>query len=103
VELLLAHLGKPWSLVRQVEDRPGHDRRYAMDGTKLASLGWRPNVAFEEGLATTVDWFRANETWWRAARSGDWDGWYERQYSHRLATSQAAPGGDRAARAGPDD
>ena len=90
VELLLAHLGKPWSLVRQVEDRPGHDRRYAMDGARLASLGWRPKVAFEDGLAATVDWFRANESWWRAARSGDWDGWYARQYSHRLATSQAA-------------
>jgi dTDP-glucose 4,6-dehydratase len=90
VELLLARLGKPWSLVRQVEDRPGHDRRYAMDGAKLASLGWRPRTGFEDGLASTVEWFRANEAWWRAARSGDWDGWYERQYSHRLATGRAA-------------
>ncbi len=90
VELLLARLGKPWSLVRQVEDRPGHDRRYAMDGARLASLGWRANVGFDDGLAATVDWFRANEPWWRAAKSGDWDGWYARQYSHRLATSQAA-------------
>ena len=91
VALLLDRLGKPWSLVRQVEDRPGHDRRYAMDGTKLAALGWQPSTSFEDGLASTVDWYRANEAWWRAARSGDWDGWYERQYGRRLATGEAAP------------
>jgi dTDP-glucose 4,6-dehydratase len=90
VTLLLAQLGKPWSLVMQVEDRPGHDRRYAIDGSRLAALGWRPATGFEDGLAATVDWYRANEAWWRAARSGDWDGWYERQYGHRLATGQAA-------------
>jgi len=93
VELLLARLGKPWSLVREVEDRPGHDRRYAMDGTKLAALGWRPSTAFEDGLASTVDWFRANEPWWRAARSGDWDGWYDRQYGRRLAQGHAVAAG----------
>ena len=85
VAMLLERLGKPWSLVRQVEDRPGHDRRYAMDGAKLAALGWRATTAFEDGLAATVDWFLANEAWWRATRSGDWDGWYERQYGRRLA------------------
>ena len=76
------------SLVRRVEDRPGHDRRYAMDGSKLAALGWRPTVTFEDGLAATVDWYRANEAWWRAARTGDWDGWYERQYARRLANGE---------------
>ena len=90
VALLLERLGKPWSLVREVEDRPGHDRRYAMDGAKLAALGWRPGIVFEDGLASTIDWFRANEAWWRAARSGEWDGWYERQYGRRLADGQAA-------------
>jgi dTDP-glucose 4,6-dehydratase len=90
VTLLLDLLGKPWSLVMQVEDRPGHDRRYAMDGHKVAELGWRPRTTFEEGLARTVDWYRANEAWWRAARSGDWDGWYARQYAGRLATGHAA-------------
>ena len=69
VALLLDRLGKPWSLVRHVEDRPGHDRRYAMDGTRSsATLGWRPRTSFEDGLAATVDWFVANEAWWRAAR-----------------------------------
>ena len=62
VKLLLEELGKPWSLVRHVEDRPGHDRRYAMDGAKLRGLGWRNRTAFREGLASTVAWFRANET-----------------------------------------
>ena len=101
VALLLERLGKPWSLVRTVEDRPGHDRRYAMDGSKLAALGWRPETSFEDGLARTVDWFRANEAWWRAARSGDWDGWYQRQYAQRFATSEAAAAGPAAAPAAP--
>ena len=86
VALLLDRLGKPWSLVRTVEDRAGHDRRYAMDGSKLTALGWTPSRTFEAGLADTVDWYRANEPWWRAIRSGDWDAYYERQYGRRLAT-----------------
>jgi dTDP-glucose 4,6-dehydratase len=98
VALLLERLGKPWSLVRHVEDRPGHDRRYAMDGSKVAALGWRPATRFEDGLAATVDWFRANEAWWRAARSGDWDAYYERQYGARLATGQPAAALDRPGR-----
>ena len=89
VAALLERLGKPWSLVRSVPDRPGHDRRYALDGAKVAALGWRNRTSFVEGLATTVDWFRANEGWWRAARSGDWDAYYERQYGSRLAHGQA--------------
>ena len=85
VAALLERLGKPWSLVRSVPDRPGHDRRYALDGSKLAALGWRNRTSFADGLAATVDWFRANEAWWRAAKSGDWDAYYERQYGARLA------------------
>jgi dTDP-glucose 4,6-dehydratase len=95
VRLLLEQLGKPWSLVRTVEDRPGHDRRYAMDGSKLRSLGWRARTGFHEGLAQTVDWFRANEAWWRAARSGDWDDYYERQYGRRLERGLAVAGAER--------
>jgi dTDP-glucose 4,6-dehydratase len=91
VSALLAQLGKPWSLVRQVEDRPGHDRRYAMDGRKLHALGWRNKVGFEEGLASTIEWFQANDGWWRAIKSGDWDAYYARQYGVRLATSSEAP------------
>jgi dTDP-glucose 4,6-dehydratase len=87
IRLLLERLGKPWSLVRHVEDRPGHDRRYAMDGSRIAALGWRPRVSFDDGLAATVDWFLANQAWWRAARSGDWDAYYERQYGSRLRSA----------------
>ncbi len=90
VTTLLALLGKPWSLVRQVEDRPGHDRRYSLDGTKLRGLGWRNSVPFEAGLASTIEWFQANEGWWRAIKAGDWDAYYARQYGDRLATSSEA-------------
>jgi dTDP-glucose 4,6-dehydratase len=79
--------GKPWTLVRSVPDRPGHDRRYAMDGSKLAALGWRPSLGFDEGLPRTVEWFIQNEEWWQAVRSGDWHDYYERQYGWRLAAS----------------
>jgi dTDP-glucose 4,6-dehydratase len=82
---LLDALGKPRSLLRHVEDRAGHDRRYAMAGDRLTGLGWRNQVPFADGLRQTVAWFVANEPWWRAIKSGDWDAYYERQYGHRLA------------------
>jgi dTDP-glucose 4,6-dehydratase len=91
VARLLGLLGKPWSLVRSVEDRPGHDRRYAMDGARLRTLGWTNRVDFDTGLAETVAWYRDNAAWWRAARSGDWDAYYARQYGERIATSTPAP------------
>ncbi len=90
VTALLDDLGKPWSLVRQVEDRPGHDRRYAMDGTRLAALGWTNRMPFERGLAATVEWYRANQDWWRAIKSGEWTDYYQRQYGARLAGSREA-------------
>jgi dTDP-glucose 4,6-dehydratase len=90
IAALLERLGKPWTLVRSVPDRPGHDRRYAMDGSKIAGLGWTNRTGFEAGLATTIDWFVANEAWWRAVKSGDWDAYYERQYGARLAASTEA-------------
>ena len=62
---ILELLGKPESLIRRVTDRPGHDRRYSLDCAKLRGLGWEPQVAFEEGLASTVEWYRQNEGWWR--------------------------------------
>jgi dTDP-glucose 4,6-dehydratase len=96
VARLLELLDKPWSLVRSVADRPGHDRRYAMDGAKLHALGWRNRTSFERGLAETVDWFRANEAWWRASRSGDWDAYYARQYGTRIAGGSAMAQGERA-------
>ena len=87
---ILEQLGKPWSLVRRVPDRPGHDRRYAMDGGRAASLGWRPGVELASGLARTVEWYRANEAWWRRRRDAAWDAYYELQYGRRLAESTEA-------------
>jgi dTDP-glucose 4,6-dehydratase len=90
VAALLEQLDKPWSLVRLVTDRPGHDRRYAMDAAKLADLGWTARTGFEDGLAATVDWFLENEAWWRPIKSGEWDDYYRRQYGARLAGSRDA-------------
>ena len=86
---LLAAAGRDWSLVLTVPDRPGHDRRYAMDGSKLAALGWRPLVSFDDGLPETVRWYRDHPDWVAGARSGDWDAYYARQYGERLAAGRA--------------
>jgi dTDP-glucose 4,6-dehydratase len=82
---LLANLGKPESLMRHVEDRPGHDRRYALDSRKLKALGWEPAHTFEEALKATVTWYVDNEWWWRKIKSGEYREYYERQYGSRLA------------------
>ncbi len=84
--LILAHLGKPLSLVRYVEDRPGHDRRYALDATRIRTeLGWSPRISFEDGLTSTIDWYIANRDWWERVRSGEYLDYYERHYGRRLA------------------
>ena len=81
---ILRLLGKPESLVRHVEDRPGHDRRYALDCSRLTRLtGWKPAVAFEDGIRQTVEWYRANETWWRPIKEGEFRAYYERMYGTR--------------------
>jgi dTDP-glucose 4,6-dehydratase len=84
---LLELLGKPKSLIRYVEDRPGHDRRYAIDCTKIErELGWRPQIAFAEGLSETIRWYLDNQAWVNTIRSGDYLKYYERQYGNRLAS-----------------
>jgi dTDP-glucose 4,6-dehydratase len=81
---ILKLLGKPGSLVRHVEDRPGHDRRYALDSSRLTRLtGWKPAVAFEDGIRQTVEWYRANEAWWRPIKQGEFRAYYERMYGTR--------------------
>jgi dTDP-glucose 4,6-dehydratase len=65
---ILELTGKPASLVQPVQDRPGHDRRYALDTTKLKALGWTPQVSFDAGLADTVGWYREQQWWWRPIR-----------------------------------
>jgi dTDP-glucose 4,6-dehydratase len=83
-DTILRLLDKPNTLIRHVEDRPGHDRRYAVDSTKLARLtGWRPAIPFEQGIARTVEWFRKNEPWWRAIKEGEFRTYYERMYGQR--------------------
>ena len=89
ISRLLDATGRDWSIVRTVPDRPGHDRRYAMDGAKLAALGWRPAHNFEDGLPETVAWYRAHPDWVAGAKSGDWDSYYARQYGDRLAAGRA--------------
>jgi dTDP-glucose 4,6-dehydratase len=86
VKLILKILGKPDNLIRFVEDRPGHDRRYAMDTTKLRrELGWKPLVAFEEGMALTVRWYQENEAWWTRIKTGEYLTYYEKWYGSRVA------------------
>ena len=82
---ILGLLGRPESLIRPVADRPGHDRRYALDTTKLRGLGWLPQAEFASGLAETVDWYRQNEWWWRPIKQGDpaFKEYYARQYEKR--------------------
>jgi dTDP-glucose 4,6-dehydratase len=84
---ILAQLARPEALIRHVADRPGHDRRYKMDGARITALGWSAQVPVEEGLAETVRWYRNHEDWWRPLKSGEWDGYYARLYGARLADS----------------
>jgi len=83
-EAILKLLGKPLSLIRHVEDRPGHDRRYSLDCSKIKALGWAPRHGFDEALAQTVAWYADNEWWWQKARSGAYEDYYQRQYGWRL-------------------
>jgi len=84
--LILEYLQKPESLIKHVADRPGHDRRYALNCSKIKELGWQPSRTFEEALQATVGWYRDNQDWWRTIRDGgDYKEFYERNYSKRIA------------------
>jgi dTDP-glucose 4,6-dehydratase len=95
---LLDLLGKPRTLIRHVKDRPGHDRRYAIDCSKIErELGWRPQVPFEEGLRETIRWYQSNGEWVSQVRSGEYLRYYERQYGQRTgpgAGGSAQKGGE---------
>jgi len=82
---ILELTGSEPSLVRHVDDRPGHDRRYALDDSKLRGLGWSPQHSFVDGLSQTVEWYRANRAWWEPLKSGEYRAYYEHQYARRLA------------------
>jgi dTDP-glucose 4,6-dehydratase len=84
VKKLLALLGKDESMIEYVKDRPGHDRRYAINFDKIKSeLGWQPTVTLEEGLAKTVEWFKSHESWWKNVKSGEYQKYYSEQYEKR--------------------
>ncbi|GMU63423.1 MAG: dTDP-glucose 4,6-dehydratase [Myxococcaceae bacterium] len=85
VKAILAALDKPESLIKYVKDRPGHDKRYAIDASKIKrELGWTPAHTFEKGLAETVKWYLDNRPWWERVMSGAYKSYYESQYAHRL-------------------
>lgn len=84
-QIVLHALGKPDSLIKHVEDRAGHDRRYALDVSKLKSLGWQSRHTCAEAVEKTVRWYAENEAWWRPIKSGElYKGYYQQQYGKRL-------------------
>ena len=85
-DTVLRLVGKPDALKELVRDRPGHDRRYALDSSKLRALGWSPGVSFEQGMERTVRWYLDNQAWWRPLKSGEFWEFYQRNYV-RIASS----------------
>ena len=85
-QVIIDHLGVDPTLVRHVEDRAGHDRRYSLDTSKTRALGWKPRWEWEEGVRSTIDWYRDNRDWWEPIkRSDDFREYYDRQYAARLS------------------
>ena len=87
---ILEVLEKPRSLMRLIEDRPGHDYRYSLDSSRLEALGWQPQYNFRQALAATVKWYVENEDWWLAIKSGSYADYYASNYATRLANSRPA-------------
>jgi len=85
VQRILELTAKPESLLKHVQDRPGHDRRYALNCDKARALGWRPTHSFEDALAETVRWYQQYEDWWRPLKGGEYAAYYKQQYAARLA------------------
>lgn len=83
VEIILSRLGKPRSLIHFVEDRAGHDRRYSLNVDKIRALGWQPRHTCQAAIALTVDWYAANDWWWRPIKAGEFREYYARQYGQR--------------------
>jgi dTDP-glucose 4,6-dehydratase len=82
--MILTLLNKPKSLIQPITDRPGHDRRYALDCSKAETLGWKNEYNFEQAIEATVKWYVENEAWWRKIRSGQhYQEYYHQQYAGR--------------------
>lgn len=85
VKLILENLGKSEDLIEYVKDRPGHDRRYAIDSTKIhTELGWKPEMTFEEGMKSTINWYLENKTWWERILNKEYLTYYEEQYGKSI-------------------
>ncbi|MFB7118341.1 dTDP-glucose 4,6-dehydratase [Bacillus tropicus] len=85
VKTILKALDKPESLIKYVTDRPGHDRRYAIDATKLCEeLGWSPKYNFDTGIEQTIKWYLENQDWWKNIISGEYQEYFKNQYANRL-------------------
>ncbi|MGG0291287.1 dTDP-glucose 4,6-dehydratase [Bacillus pacificus] len=81
VKTIISTLGKSEELIEFVQDRLGHDKRYAIDPTKLEKLGWKPTYTFETGIAQTIQWYLDNEEWWKAIVSGEYKSYFAKQYT----------------------
>jgi dTDP-glucose 4,6-dehydratase len=79
-QLILKKLGKSNDLIKYVTDRPGHDRRYSVDCTKLKALGWQPKFSFDEAMSSTIDWYKNNRRWWEKIKSGEYLEYYKKHY-----------------------
>jgi len=91
-ETILELLEKPKSLIRFVEDRPGHDQRYSMDSAKIQALGWAPRHDFQSAIEKTIAWYRDNRGWWENVKSGEYREYYEHMYGRRLAEAKPYQG-----------
>ena len=81
---LLRVIGKPESLLRYVADRPGHDRRYALNSGKIErELGWKPEISLDNGVRQTIEWYRKNQEWLAGVRGGEYRSYYEKYYENR--------------------
>jgi len=86
VKLILNKLGKTDEMIQYVKDRPGHDRRYAIDSSKIADeLGWKPAYDFEKGITLTVEWYLKNEEWWKKVMSGEYQKYYSENYRDKIS------------------
>jgi dTDP-glucose 4,6-dehydratase len=83
---ILDILNKPRESIRHVADRPGHDRRYALNASKVRALGWKPSVPLENGLSRTIDWYRNQREWWERIKTGEYRNYYVEMYGQRLKT-----------------